>query len=417
MRMIDSMWRVLVVVLAALMVAFTGEAAEPPAEDPVFGIWVDPTGALVYRERDAKADLAGLRQRGPVKGQTAFSYVSLTRAIDDLKAAEESGKVASDDVRYLSGLTQIRFVMVYPQTKEIVLVGPADQIDKSNALQPRGKQTGRAVVQLDDVIVQLRRTFKGDGGRAFGCSIDPPDHSVQKAKDVMKEVGSRDRKRLADELAEAMSPQNVRLFGTPEDSRIAFICVAADYQLKRYTLGLDPVPVSGMSHAIDNTRPAGNGFWFEADYQPMLVSEDGLAFALRGPRLKLLAGAVPFDTAGATATAQAWAKRFTEKVDLLAAANPLFADLQNLADVALLAQLMKQDKLHEKAGYDMTWVLDDSKYSPRKLPVPRQTHALVNFAGGSVAAGGVSLNVRDAAQQRETDKAGEVKPIYEARSK
>src|SRR5688500_11149616 len=99
MRMIDSMWRVLVVVLAALMVAFTGEAAEPPAEDPVFGIWVDPTGALVYRERDAKADLVGLRQRGPVKGQTALSYVSLTRAIDDLKAAEESGKVASDDVR------------------------------------------------------------------------------------------------------------------------------------------------------------------------------------------------------------------------------------------------------------------------------------------------------------------------------
>jgi hypothetical protein len=172
-----------------------------------------------------------------------------------------------------------------------------------------------------------------------------------------------------------------------------------------------------MGHAIDNSRPAGNGFWFEANYQPMLVSEDGLAFALRGPRLKLLSGAVPFDTAGATATAQAWAKRFTEKVDALAAANPLFSDLQNLADVALLATLIRQDKLAEKAGYDMKWVLDEGNHSTAKLPVPRQTHALVNFAGGSVAAGGVSLNLTDAAKDREQDKNGEVKSTYDARSR
>lgn len=408
-------WRIWSIA-ALLLAAFTADGAEPPGEDPVFGIWVDPSGALVYRERDAKAELASLRRRGPAKAESALSYVSLSKALDDLKAATESGKAPSDEARYLSGLTQIRFVMVYPESKEIVLVGPAEAIDSSNPLQPRGKQTGRAVVQLDDVIVQLRRVFSGDGGRAFGCSIDPPDHSVQKAKDVMKEVGSRDRRRLGEELANAISPQVVRLFGTPEDSRIAFICLAADYQLKRYTLGLDQVPASGMSHAVDNSRVAGNGFWFEANYQPMLVSEDGLGYALRGPRLKLLTGAVPFDTAGATPTAQAWAKRFTEKIDALAAANPLYSDLQNLADVALLALLIKQDKLAEKAGDDIGWVLEEKNYSPRKLPVPRQTHALVNFAGGSVAAGGVSLNLSSAMKDRETDRKGELRSVYNGRS-
>ena len=421
-------WGLALIACLFLSAAITGraraQAQNAQASTPtVFGVWVDPGGAIQYRAADAQRQLARIRalagspRRG---GAQEIRFVSLPALFAKLRQAAESGGSVAEETRYLSGLTQVRYVLVDTARNDLLIGGPTEPWDAANPLLPAGKLTGRPVLQLDDVVAALRAVAGRQRGEPFGCSIDPPAHAVDKALAVQREYGSAPRRLFAEKLAAAMGPQQVRFFGVPADTRIALACVAADYQLKRYSLNLDPVPAAGVGHSIDNSRPAGNGFWFEASYEPLLVSEDGNAFELRGPRLMLKAGALPFDERGATETAKEFARRFTEKMPLLCANVPLLGDLANITDLATVAALIRQDRLAERIRWDMSWVLGGS-YRLATLPTPRSTNTLVNFAGGSIAAGGVSLSPERfiGQSQREVDRKGqlaEVKKLATPRS-
>src|SRR4051794_19713778 len=252
-----------IIALAVLFSLALPSLAQNNPPPQVFGISVNPDGAIEFRQRDANAELTKIKSRRPLKESPAeadkrLKFVSLVKITNELRNAIESNKPISNDVKFLGGLTQIHYILVYPDEKDLVIAGPAEEIDASNSLQPRGKLTGRPVLQLDDLIAALRRASGPDGRKPFGCSIDPPPNAVERAQAVLQRVGSSDRVLLAREMAREMGPQQVRLFGAPADSRLAFICVAADYQLKRYTTVTDPFPLPGIGHPVDNSRPAGN---------------------------------------------------------------------------------------------------------------------------------------------------------------
>jgi hypothetical protein len=215
-------------------------------------------------------------------------------------------------------------------------------------------------------------------------------------------------------MAREMGLQQVRLFGAPPDSRLAFICVAADYQLKRYTTVTDPFPLPGIGHPVDNSRPAGNGYWFEMNHDKLLVSPDNTAYQIRGPRLQMKVGAIPFDAKGATERAKAWATNVNKNIPALAAAAPIYADLQNVADLALLASLIQKDKLAQRASWDISWLLDSSKYTTRSIRIPRTCDTIVNYAAGSLTAGGVSLDPGSSLNDdnRERDDSGTLTSIH-----
>jgi len=126
-------------------------------------------------------------------------------------------------------------------------------------------------------------------------------------------------------------------------------------------------------------------------------------------------GAIPFDTKGATERAKAWAAKVNQNIPALAAAAPIYADLQNVADLALLASLIQKDKLAQRASWDMSLLLDSSKYGTRSIPIPRTCDTIVNYAAGSLTAGGVSLDPGSSLsnQNRESDEQGTLKPIYQ----
>ena len=137
----------------------------------------------------------------------------------------------------------------------------------------------------------------------------------------------------------------------------------------------------------------------------MLVSAEGNAYALRGPRLQLKCGAQWFDERGATEKAQRWSKAFSAKVPALAAAVPMFADLQNVADMTLLATLIRQDKLDRKGGWDLEWAV--ASYPAQRVSVPQTVDTQANVTSGSLVAGGVwfeMTSVLDTA--RQTDAKG-----------
>src|SRR4029077_3241758 len=104
-----------------------------------------------------------------------------------------------------------------------------------------------------------------------------------------------------------------------------------------------------------------------------------------------------------------------KNIPALAAAAPIYADLQNIADLALLANLIQKDKLAQRARWDMSWLLDESKYKTRTILIPRTCDTIVNYAAGSLTAGGVSLDPGSSLNNdnREQDDKGILTPIYD----
>jgi hypothetical protein len=386
-----------------------------PVFPPVVpGVYIEQDGNVRSREVDQTKQLAALRARAKSLAQSAkdekLTFVSLPSLFAEVRSLIDAGKPVPDALRYLGGLTLVRYVFVYPQEKDLVIAGPAEPFDlHEGGMYATGKRTGRPVMQLDDLVVALR-TAADRRGQSFGCRIDPDPKSLEISKAVMEKYARKSRRERMDAMARELGPQKVTVFGTQADTRLAFVCVAADYKLKRFAMGLEPAAsqATGVGHAIDNSRSAANRFWFEASYEPLRVSPGGDAFEFRGKRLKVDAGAMDFDARGATKTATQFAQRFNDKIPALAVAEPLIAELQNVADLSLLATLIRHDRLDKKVGWDSAWVMNDSAgggYPVKKIPSPVTADTLVSAAAGSIAAGGVMMSpapfVAENARQRD----------------
>ncbi len=72
--------------------------------------------------------------------------------------------VLTDEMRYMAGMLRVRYVFYYPESKDIVLAGPAE----GWVSDPNGRIVGivsrRPVVQLEDVVVALRAFPAGGSG-------------------------------------------------------------------------------------------------------------------------------------------------------------------------------------------------------------------------------------------------------------
>jgi hypothetical protein len=401
------------IVILALMPGAPARAQVifPPVFGTGNGVYIDADGTLHQRQTDTANDLAAQRLRAkalnqPPKAQD-LTYVSLPRLFAEVQSLTEQKKEIPENLRYLSGLTQIRYVFVYPDEHDLVIAGPSEAFDATIKTEPHGEVTGRPVLHLDDLVTALRSP------RAFGCSLDPNPDSLNRSNAAMKEFANATRGERMNALKEAVGAQQVRLFGVPADTRIAFVTIAADYKLKRLMLGLDPMPVSGVGSPVDNSRAAANRFWFEVNYAPLLVSPDGDAYELRGQRLLIKPGAFSRDTKGATESTKTFAKNFTAKIPQLATVVPLFADLQNVADLSVLSALINKDRLERRAGVDLGWILSENNYKTVAVPTPRTAETLVNYANGSLVAGGVTLDPSEvvAPRNRERDAKEALKPL------
>ena len=67
---------------------------------------------------------------------------------------------------------QIRYVLVYPESGDLVIAGPAADWKPNNEGRMVSAQSGRPVLHLDDLIVIWRHLHR-TAGNTFGCSITP----------------------------------------------------------------------------------------------------------------------------------------------------------------------------------------------------------------------------------------------------
>ena len=402
-------------------------AAQPmqmPGEGlSVNGITLDAAGAIHFRDPDPKAiEEARVKAKAavPITRDEKLCCISLPRLISTVKALREKDKDVPDEIRYLGGMTRIQYVFVYPDERELVIAGPAEAWDATNPLEVIGKVTGRPVMQFDDLIAAMRtaRSMRrgGENGGAFGCSIDSARGTEDHVAKLLKENSTKPRPEKMVILAKGIGLQKVKIFNTDDDTRLAFICAAADCKLKRIALGVEEAPIPGIGAAVESSRAPTSHVWFEMAYQPLLASEEGYAFELKGARLQVKVGEDMFTDKDATHRAIAFAKLFNLNMDKMCAGVPLFADLQNMADLSMVATLIRLDKLDDKVKWDTLDVYAAIGWPVMTLPPARTVDTLVNYTNGAICYGGVSLASEPLLdpEKRKKDVKRTLKPLYES---
>ena len=109
---------------------------------------------------------------GDLNGATEMRKISLRRLEAAIDECAKNNKPLPDAIKYLAGLQHIRYVFVYPEQKDIVLVGPGEGWKVDGRGNVVGVTTGRPVMLLDDLLVALR-TAKAAAQGGITCSIDP----------------------------------------------------------------------------------------------------------------------------------------------------------------------------------------------------------------------------------------------------
>jgi len=381
----------------------------------VGGIAIDAEGMLENATVDELGKLSRLRrgslERIPdeLNGVVELRKISLRRLEAAIQQCTENGKKLPDALKCLAGLQQIRYVFVYPKQKDIVLVGPGEgwKVDKRGNIV--GITTGRPVMFLDDFLVALRTARQAANG-GISCSIDPTAEGIARLHNLKLRKGS-DPYQAAATMETLLGPQNISLTGVPPTSRFARVLVAADYRMKRLGMGLEPSPVPGLPSYLKMMKATGRGmstlaprWWLEPDYRPLLKSPDGLAWELRGASVKamteedlLTATGNRRHTGRANPVAQKWADNMTKKYPELAIAEPIFGELRNCMELAIVAALVVKESLTEKAGYSMPILFDPADVKVGKFAAPKHNWVIT-------ASGGVQVNswsIADRVQQSD----------------
>ena len=357
---------------------------------PPAGVDVDAAGVLRSRTVDprlAQQRWMEARQRAnadDVMRPSKLRKVSLNRLEAAVAERISAGAPLSDEQVAMAGLTSVEYVFYYPDTKDIVLAGPAEGFVADGSDRFVGLQTRKPTLLLEDVVVALR-AFGPDGAPTpvISVSIDPTQEGLQRMQQFLQAVGGRagrgDTARLVQGLKNNLGLQNVSITGIPAATHFACVLVEADYRMKMIGIGLEQLPVPFKSY-VARTTPANGGnamqrWYFQPNYEGVSVSEDRLAMRLKGSGVELVGEGerVMNDgqrvAAGRTNRAsQGFCNDFTEKYDLIADRVLVYAELRQLIDLAISAAYIQEQDFYGQAEWSMP-VLGDE----RKLPVERYT--------------------------------------------
>jgi hypothetical protein len=350
----------------------------------VGGISIDASGIVKNLDGAARESLAAERRAalaagaaGVEEGAAELRKVSLAGLIGALKAA--AGKPLPPEIMFLGGLERITHVFVDTERHDIVLAGPADAITIDATGTAVGAASKRPLLHLEDFIAALRAI---DAARSGGirCSIDPTPEGLGRLQAFFKTqrgmIGP-DPDATVRRMEESLGPQIVTVGGVPGNTRFAHVLVAADYRMKRIGMGLEPSGVQGLP-SYPSLIPAGGAaaslprFWLEPSYDPISRDADELAWGINGRRMTCLTESDVFGKDGvkrgqgaADAIAKKWCAAMTAHYDAVAAQQPIFAELVNCVDLAVVAALIHGRQLGARAGLDMQPLLDDET-----LPLP-----------------------------------------------
>jgi hypothetical protein len=384
---------------------FVGNGMDIDAKGVVFPLSEEKSKALGTMMKNASEPLPeSLVQKVPLR------KISLKKLDAQVKEIVEHNKLLPDTIRYLGGLTSIDYVVVVPEENDLLLVGPAEGWRVDSAGNMIGSQSGQPVLVLEDFLTIMRVLNRPVASRTMTCSIDPTPEArarVARLSQQFTSLNAQNADAYLTALEEAYGNCPITITGVPASSRFARVLVAADFKMKQIALGLEPsqarnIPsyVSLVSSSRLNISPQ---FWLVAEYAAVTHDSKKLTWRLNDLKVQALSNADylasqrNLSQAGNTDRAALhWCSKMVENYEALAKAHPVFGELRNNMKLALVAALVHQENLLQKANCKLTILMDDTNLKLIDYPIPKSVayRSVKSQSGFStiVACGGIEIN-------------------------
>ena len=361
----------------------------------VGGVSIDADGVVTRAEID-EAKLAAARRRiigGDAK--TKLRMVSLNGLEQAIAEQFSRGKSVTEEMLFLSGLQRVEFVFAVPEQNDIILAGPAESWRVDERGVAVGVTTGMPTLRLDDLLEAFRTAELAVEAPGISCSIDPTEEGLARMQRLLRSRNLQFNSRTTELMKKAVGPQRITVTGVLPDSHFARVMVAADYLMKRLAMDLEQSPIKGMpsymellkSGGGDSARTASPRWWMAVNYARLLRSEDGLSWQLRGPGVKVMTEDAFVDSTGTIVEsgktdrlAQRWAETMTEKYSELSVAMPVFGELRNCMDLAVVAALITHRKLAQGVNTKLPVLTGGSGIRGPKYHVPTSVDSHISVA-------------------------------------
>lgn len=345
-------------------------------------------GGQLLRERVSAAKASLGRELTAYSKLRKVSINRLERLI-----MEHNG-VVTEPMKHLAGLQRVKYVFYYPDTKDIVLAGPAEGWVSDSSGRVIGMTTGRPVVQLQDLVVALRSFRPGSAkGPAITCSIDPTKEGLAAMQQFLRQAGGyatyQSTQPIVDGLRTSLGYQTISISGVSPKTNMARVLVEADYRMKLIGIGLERPPVKLVSfmqqvNPAQVSRNALFRWYFVPDYQCVRTTDDGMAMELVGDGVKLIGEDELVSSGGDRQSAgqqskasAAFAQSFTQKYAQLAERSPVYAELRNVIDLCVVAAFLQQGDYYGKAGWSLPFFGSEQSFPVEVHNAPRQVESAV----------------------------------------
>ena len=349
--------------------------------------------------------------------------VSLKRLQSAIEEVIRDGSdTLSHDVYFLAGLQRIRYILVYPEKNDIVLVGEGDGWTVDEQSNVVSSMSGLPVMRLDDLVVAFRSVFQARG-ESISCSIDPEEEGLIRLQNYVAQQ-KQYHPRVIPAIERALGPQKITITGISPSTHFARVLVAADHRMKRIAMGFDASPVKKLASFLDLVRSARSvknmmpRWWLACDYEPLARSEDSLTWEIRGRGVKCLTEQAILSPSGVVEkseknnySAEKWAEMMTLQYDRLCEKEVVFAQLRNLMDLCVVATLIQREGLLDKAQCDLSLLTAaDSPLIVDKWHSPKTVSSQVSVVRKKrdyiiTASGGVEIDSWSVVEKTTTDEA------------
>jgi len=344
------------------------------------GVLVEPNGmlaTLTKQELNGRLQALGIKARkadlnDDMAKTSPLRLVSLTRLDREISDRLANGQPVPESMLNFAGLTQVRYVFVYPESGEIIVAGPAEAWQYDERGLPVGSESQRPTLQLDDFITLLR-TFVSHRKDVFSCLIVPRQEGLKKVKSFVEQSQSKGPmkpgqvRKWVENIEQQLGMQDVVFNNIATDSRVARVIIEADYRMKLIGVGkLDGGKIPSFFDLLTKQQatnpPALDAlrWWLTMQYDAVLHSADrnvfefvGSSVLCRSENELITDEGKRIHTGKAETTNRLFAQEFTKNYAQLAERDIVFADLQNIFDLALVAALIRHERLHQRTNWDL----------------------------------------------------------------
>ena len=422
------------VVLAVSLISVATVSAATASYDyfrssVVGGVDIDANGVLQTAPKktmdEVSRTLGKLLEPLPVdlNQESSIRKISLKKLDEQMRQIIARQDEFPDTVRFLGGLTAIRYVVVVPEENDVLLVGPAEgwKVDAQGYVV--GQKSGNPVLHLEDLLTVYRAWNNQQRPAPITCSIDPTPEALANIVSLgtLPPPTARDVDAYAANVEKAYGMNVVSIKGVPEKSRFGKILVAADYKMKRIGLDQEPSMVRGLPSYVSmlSGRPKqiNPRFWLAPEYTTVSYDSKKLTWELGAVKVKALTEDEYFDarsgsrqtTGNLDKTAIAWCDKMTAQYHALSKVDPVFAELKNCMELAITVALIHREGLLTAANCKLPAFADEAILKMVNYPTPQFVPSKATIARNGrsfvVACGGVEINPFGAVEKATLDNA------------